>query len=54
VWGPTDRSDRLLVAKLADVYSVPRTEMTEVAQDLHEDNVVQLHSGGHPSISLVA
>lgn len=53
-WAPTDRSDRLLLAKLADVYEVDEHEMTEVVVELGKDNVVQLHPGNYPSISIAA
>jgi hypothetical protein len=53
-WPPSDRSDRLLVEPMAEVFEIPRERMLASAQELAHNKVVQLHGHIHPSISLAA
>lgn len=53
-WPPSDRSDRLLVDPMAEVFEVPRERMRAGVEELAQDKVIQLHGHTHPSISLAA
>jgi hypothetical protein len=49
-WPPSDRSDRLLIEPVAEVFDVPVSRIEELA----DGTVIQLHNGDYPSISLAA
>lgn len=53
-WPPSDRSDKLLVAPIAEILGVPEDRMLGGLRELAQDNVVHLHGNIHPSISLAA
>jgi hypothetical protein len=53
-WPPSDRSDRVLIDPIAEVYDVSKPKMRQVVEELAEDKVVQIHGHTHPSLSLAA
>jgi hypothetical protein len=53
-WPPSDRSDRLLLDPIAEVYDIEPDRVRTSAQELAEGEVIQLHGRQHPSISLAA
>jgi hypothetical protein len=53
-WPPSNRSDRLLIDPVAEVFGVSKEKMREGAEELAQENVVRLYGESYPSISLAA
>ncbi len=53
-WPPSDRSDRILVNPLAEVFGIPKERMRANAEELAQNKVVELRGQRHPNIALAA